>query len=59
MLAENERKTKIEDIYLAIIYGLKAGDKNFPKMWDRAIAIKTALNNAGFKIVKKPKNARS
>ena len=55
MIEETKEKTKVEDIYLAIIHGLKfSDDNNLTKMWDRAIAIKTELNNAGFRIVRKP-----
>lgn len=47
---------KQEKVYLAIIMGLQTIDKlKFTKLWDKALAIKVALDNAGLKIVRKPK----
>ena len=49
-----KKQSKTEELYEAIIKGLNFGDKNYRLIWDRAIAIKSALDTAGFKIVRKP-----
>ena len=47
------KKGKTTAINMAIQQGLIYGDNNLNKMYDRAIAIKTMLTVAGFKIVRK------
>lgn len=47
---------KQEKVYLAIIMGLQTIDKlKLSKLWDKAIAIKAAIDNAGLEVVRKPK----
>lgn len=48
--AKAERKDKINR---AIIKGIQHGDKLFHQDYDRMIAVKTALREAGFQIVRK------
>ena len=47
-----------KEITSALIAGLKDADK-YDKPYDKTIAIRCWLDVAGYKIVKKPKNARS
>ena len=54
--AVTDRVAKTEAIMAAIVYGLERGSRTYQKVNDKAIAIKVELQQAGFMIVRKPRD---